>query len=84
MFGQCVGMGDAFNLIISARPGYKDGHLRLQDVNVVSDGKTGFYIRRVCSATGGQPGPRLPLPSREDRRCNPRRNSCPIRVQART
>lgn len=50
MFGQCVGMGDAFDLIISARPGYKDGHLRLQDVKVVSDGKTGFYIRRVCSA----------------------------------
>ena len=34
----------------TTRPGYKDGNLRLQDVKVVSEGKTGFYIRRVCSA----------------------------------
>jgi len=50
MFGQCVGMGDAFDVIIGARPDYKDGNLRLRDVKVTSDGKTGFYIRRVCSA----------------------------------
>ena len=50
MFGQCVGMGDAFDLVVTARPDYKNGSLRLQDVKVLSDGKNGFYIRRVCSA----------------------------------
>lgn len=50
MFGQCVGMGDAFDLVVTARPDYKDGNLRLQDVKVASDGRNGFYIRRVCSA----------------------------------
>jgi hypothetical protein len=50
MFGQCVGVGDAFDVVVTARPDYKDGNLRLQDVKVVSDNKSGFYIRRVCSA----------------------------------
>jgi hypothetical protein len=50
MFGQCVGLGDAFNVLILARPDYKDGNLRLQDVKVSSDGKSGYYIRRVCEA----------------------------------
>ncbi len=50
MFGQCVGMGDAFNVAITASPQFKDGNLRLQDVRVGSDGKNGFYIRRVCAA----------------------------------
>src|SRR4051812_2522417 len=50
MFGQCVGVGDAFNVVITAAPQYKDGNLRLQDVRVASDGKNGFYIRRVCAA----------------------------------
>jgi hypothetical protein len=48
--GQCVGMGDAFDVVILATPQYKDGALRLQAVKVSSDGKTGFYIRRVCEA----------------------------------
>jgi hypothetical protein len=49
VLGQCVGLGDAFNVVITARPQYKDGHLRLQEVVATSDGKTGFYIRRVCT-----------------------------------
>jgi len=48
--GQCVGMGDAFDVVILAVPQYKDGSLRLQEVKVLSEGKTGYYIRRVCTA----------------------------------
>jgi hypothetical protein len=53
MLGQCVGLGDAFSLVITARPFYRDGAIRLQDVTAASDGKTGFYIRRVCTALSG-------------------------------
>jgi hypothetical protein len=50
VLGQCVGLGDAFELTIAATPQYRDGNIGLKDVAVVSDGKTGFYIRRVCAA----------------------------------
>lgn len=50
MLGQCVGLGDAFNVVIDARPAYQGGAIRLADVAASSDGKTGFYIRRVCAA----------------------------------
>jgi hypothetical protein len=50
MLGQCVGLGDAFDVVVDARPQYKSGTIRLADVVVSSDGKTGFYIRRVCAA----------------------------------
>lgn len=50
VFGQCVGLGDAFELTITATPHYHDGNLGLKEVVVVSDSKTGFYIRRVCAA----------------------------------
>lgn len=49
VLGQCVGLGDAFNVVVTAKPQYKDGDLRLRDVVAASDGKTGFYIRRVCA-----------------------------------
>jgi hypothetical protein len=48
--GLCVGLGDAFDVVILALPVYKNGAVMLQDVKVSSEGKTGFYIRRVCSA----------------------------------
>ena len=50
MFGQCVGLGDAFTVVIGARPTYKDGNIGLANVTAESDGRTGFYIRRVCAA----------------------------------
>lgn len=50
MFGQCVGLGDAFTVVIGATPTYKDGNIGLTGVTAESDGKTGFYIRRVCAA----------------------------------
>jgi len=49
MFGKCVGLGDAFTVVIGARPQYRDGSIGLQEVTATGDGKTGFYIRRVCS-----------------------------------
>lgn len=53
MLGQCVGLGDAFDVVIDARPQYKTGAIRLADVTASSGGKNGFYIRRVCSALSG-------------------------------
>jgi hypothetical protein len=50
MLGQCVGLGDAFDVVIAAVPQYRDGYLRLAEVKVASDHKTGYYIRRVCTA----------------------------------
>src|SRR3954471_24123939 len=50
VLGQCVGLGDDFRVVITARPSYSDGQLRLQDVAVTTDGKTGMYIRGVCAA----------------------------------
>jgi hypothetical protein len=49
VLGQCVGLGDAFPVVVTARPIYKDGHLRLTDVVAAADGKSGYYIRRVCA-----------------------------------
>jgi len=50
MFGQCVGLGDAFTVLITATPVYREGAVALTGVTAVGDGKTGFYIRRVCAA----------------------------------
>lgn len=50
MFGRCVGLGDAFTAVITARPVYRNGHLGLDSVTVTSGDKNGFYIRRVCAA----------------------------------
>ena len=52
MLGQCVGLGDAFFVVITATPQYRDGNIVLQDVTAVSEGKTGIYIRRVCPILG--------------------------------
>jgi hypothetical protein len=50
VLGQCVGMGDAFDLTITATPQYRAGNISLRDVVATSDSRTGFYIRRVCAA----------------------------------
>ena len=50
MFGQCVGLGDAFTVVITATPVYREGSVALAGVTAAGDGKTGFYIRRVCAA----------------------------------
>jgi hypothetical protein len=48
--GQCVGFGDAFDVVITALPVYKNGVIGLQEVKASSEGKSGYYIRRVCEA----------------------------------
>jgi hypothetical protein len=56
MFGQCVGVGDAFDAIITATPQFRDGSIALAGVTVASDKKTGYYIRRVCTAMSASLG----------------------------
>jgi len=48
--GQCVGLGDAFDVVITALPVYKNGAIALQEVKAISAGKSGYYIRKVCQA----------------------------------
>ena len=52
VIGQCVGLGDAFYVIVTATPQYKDGNLVLQNVVATGEGKTGIYIRKVCGILG--------------------------------
>jgi len=56
VFGRCVGLGDAFEVVILATPQYRDGFVTLTAVTVASDGKTGYYIRRVCAAMAASLG----------------------------
>ena len=52
VIGQCVGLGDAFVVVVTATPQYRDGNIVLQNVVAASEGKTGIYIRRVCGILG--------------------------------
>jgi hypothetical protein len=52
VIGQCVGLGDAFVVVVTATPQYRDGNIVLQNVVAVSESKTGIYIRRVCGILG--------------------------------
>jgi hypothetical protein len=49
LFGRCVGMGDSFDVTITAVPYFQNGAIRFKDV-VVASRKDGFYIRRVRAA----------------------------------
>jgi hypothetical protein len=49
LLGICVGMGDAFDLDIEGQPVYRDGKIRLENINVKT-GKTGVYANRVRTA----------------------------------
>jgi hypothetical protein len=49
VFGKCVGLGDSFDLKITAVPYFHDGAIRFKEVLVESK-KDGFYIRRVRAA----------------------------------
>lgn len=50
VIGQCVGLGDAFDVVITAVPVYRGGAVGLQEVKVASDGKSSYYIRKVCAS----------------------------------
>ena len=41
--------GDAFNVVINTRPVYRDDKIALDEVAAGSDGKNGYYMRRVCT-----------------------------------
>jgi hypothetical protein len=49
LFGRCVGMGDSFDVSITATTYFQNGAIRFKDV-VVESKKDGFYIRRVLAA----------------------------------
>ncbi len=65
VLGRCVGLGDAFGVVILATPQYRDGIVTLAGVTVTSEGKSGYYIRRVCTAMAASLGHdfRYPLAS---------------------
>jgi hypothetical protein len=56
MFGQCVGLGDAFTVALTAAPIYKDGAIGLTNVTAASEDHTGYYVRRVCTALAASLG----------------------------
>jgi hypothetical protein len=56
VLGKCVGLGDAFEVVILATPQYRDGFVTLSGVSITSNGKTGYYIRRVCTAMSASLG----------------------------
>jgi hypothetical protein len=49
MFGKCVGVGDAFELTVTAKPIAKNGVIEFEQF-VVSTPRDSFYIRRVRTA----------------------------------
>jgi hypothetical protein len=50
VFGRCVGLGDEFDLVIIARPEYRNDGIGFAEVAVKPLSKNGYYIRRVCAA----------------------------------
>jgi hypothetical protein len=57
VFGRCLGLGDSFDVYITAAPYYHNQSIGLKDVRVegrAQQGKprTGYYVRRVCAALG--------------------------------
>lgn len=56
VFGQCVGMGDAFDVSITAAPEFRAGYIALGGVGVTSEDKSGYYVRRVCNALAASLG----------------------------
>lgn len=49
VFGACVGMGDSFDVVITARPEYRSGAIKLADVKAQSETHS-YYADRVCRA----------------------------------
>ena len=48
VLGQCVGLGDSFDVVVRMTPYAENSLLRLREVEVTSDGKRGMYARAVC------------------------------------
>jgi hypothetical protein len=49
LFGRCVGLGDSFDLTVTATPFPHNGAIGLKDVKVTTE-KDSYYIRRVRNA----------------------------------
>lgn len=57
VFGRCIGLGDSFDVYITAVPDYHNRSIGLKDVRVEGRApqgmpRTGYYVRRVCTALG--------------------------------
>jgi hypothetical protein len=57
VFGKCIGLGDSFDVYITAVPYCHNQSIGLKDVRVESrdprgEPRTGYYVRRVCAALG--------------------------------
>ena len=57
VFGRCIGLGDSFDVYITAVPYYHHQSIGLKDVRVEGRAprgelRTGYYVRRVCAALG--------------------------------
>jgi len=48
VLGQCVGLGDSFEVVVRMTPYAEKSLLRIREVEVTSDGKRGMYARAVC------------------------------------
>jgi len=49
LFGRCMGLGDSFDLAVTASPFVRSGAIALKDVKVTTR-KDSYYIRRVRAA----------------------------------
>ncbi|MGA3043628.1 MAG: hypothetical protein ABSF54_22870 [Bryobacteraceae bacterium] len=57
VFGRCIGLGDSFDVFVTAVPYYHSQSIGLKDVRVegrAPEGapRSGYYVRRVCAALG--------------------------------
>jgi len=55
VFGRCIGLGDSFDVYITAVPYEHNQSIGLKDVRVEGraargEPRTGYYVRRVCAA----------------------------------
>jgi hypothetical protein len=50
LFGRCMGLGDSFDIRISATPVYANGGIGFKNVKAVPESGGGFYASRVCGA----------------------------------
>jgi hypothetical protein len=48
IFGQCVGNGDSFDVVVRMTPYAEKSFLRVREVHVTTDGNAGLYARAVC------------------------------------
>jgi len=57
VFGRCIGLGDSFDVYITALPYYRNQSIGLKNVRVEPRTSAGaplnsYYVRRVCAALG--------------------------------